>query len=488
MALCLAGSASGAENLTVLLSQPPVSLNPRAAVDAIGQKLGALIFGALTRIDADLNPRPDLAAEWKPLEGGRIWKFRIRPDATDQSGLAISPVKIAQCLEEYRVGKPTSVHQAAISGWESTAAEGEWVVIRAKQPDVYLPRNVSLLRYFRVPGSERPCTEPQARASVIGSGPMKPSRWESAPERELVLLPAASGPTIRFLFIADDNTRVLKLLGGEADAALNALSLAKTRWLGREHGSRFEILEREATTVGYLAFNLRDPMLSRRELREAIARALPRQEIVRHKLFGFGQVADSLVSPLLPEAVEAGVPFDPSEAERILDKVGLCRDPGTGIRLRLRFKTTPVREGLETALMVQEALRRIGIELTLDVVEPAVWLASVRKGNFQMIASRWVGVADGSILYNTLRTGRPQNRWGYSDPEMDRLLDEARSELAPQRRKALLEKVQRRVARDLPYFPLWYWSNALVLRRGLGGLLARELSLSGALEPLMKIR
>src|SRR4051812_41604683 len=48
--------ASSAGILTVLLPQPPVTLNPRMATDAYGQKLGALVFRALTRIDPDLEP------------------------------------------------------------------------------------------------------------------------------------------------------------------------------------------------------------------------------------------------------------------------------------------------------------------------------------------------------------------------------------------------------------------------------------------------
>src|SRR5262249_13542298 len=148
----------------------------------------------------------------------------------------------------------------------------------------------------------------------------------------------------------------------------------------------------------------------------------------------------------------------------------------------------PVREGIETALIVQDSLKKIGVQITLDVVEPAVFYASVKKGKFQLYSGRWVGVPDGSIFLKTLRSGQTDNRVGYSDPEMDAWLDQASSEMYTVRRIELMKKVQIKMGQDLPYFPLWYWNNALILRKDLGGIQASELSRSGSFEPLSAVR
>jgi ABC-type transport system substrate-binding protein len=135
-------------------------------------------------------------------------------------------------------------------------------------------------------------------------------------------------------------------------------------------------------------------------------------------------------------------------------------------------------------------LKKVGIELEIQVIESAVFAQAVRKGGYQLHSGRWVGVADTSILANTLHSKGPQNRWGYQNPEMDQLLEKARSEAKPEKRRLLWKAVQEKVRDDLPYFPLWYWSNALVLDRNwekTSGFQANDLSLSGALSPISRI-
>lgn len=471
------------------MDQNPATLNPRATLDAAGQRINALLFKGLTRIDADLHPQPDLSEGWEVLDSGKTWKFRIRERLTDHSGQAITPARIASCLEQYRDGKPISPLKGAFPNWIGTESDGRHVTFRLKHPDPYLNRNVSLLRYYTTGNPDEPCRE-LAGTSPVGSGRYKAERWDISPEHRLLIRPLAepnNAPEIEFQFVHDENTKALKLVRGEIDVVQNALSLTKTRWLQKEYSGRFEVLERDGVTVSYLAFNLRDPILKQKPVRQAIALAIDRETIVNTKFQRFTKVAGSLLAPVLPESHSTRFEFDPRRAEKLLDDAGFPRRKG-GARLTLRFKSTPVREGIENALILQDMLGRIGIRLVIDVVEPAVFFASIRKGAFQMFASRWLGVADGSILYNTLHTGHALNRVAYSDPEMDRLLEAAALEPKVQARLPLLRRVQEKMAEDLPYLPLWYWNTALITRKGITGLTANELSISGALEPLTRLR
>ncbi|MCM2276917.1 MAG: ABC transporter substrate-binding protein [Oligoflexia bacterium] len=492
-AFCLLGlsvPALATEPIRILLDQTPATLNPRGTLDAAGQRINALIFRGLTRIDSDLQPQPDLAESWSVQNSGRVWKFRIRPELRDHAGRTIDARQIAACLENYRTGKPVSPLRGSFPHWKGTESDSFQVTIRLEKPDPYLPRNISLLRYFIVSGAERPCAEPAPDAEVIGSGLYRPEHWDLSPESHFLLQPTALASGRRpvdFLFIHDDNTKALKLIRGEIDAIQNSISLTKTRWLQQDYADRFRSLEREGVSVSYLAYNMNDPLLRRRELRRAIALALDRESIVRHKHLGFTSLAGSLLSPLLPESHQVPFAYDPRAAEALLEQAGFPRGKD-GFRLELRYKSTPVREGIETALLFQEMLAKVGIRLRVDVVEPAVFLASVRRGHFQLYSSRWLGVADGSILYNTLHSGQAQNRVAYGNPEMDRLLEQAIAEPEASRRIPLLRRVQELAGEELPYLPLWYWGNALILRKGLVGIEARDLSLSGGLEPLTRLR
>lgn len=474
--------------LRILLPLPPVTLNPRLTIDATGQRLNALMFRGLTRLDADLRPQPDLADRWETQRSGKIWNFRIREGLKDHAELPITPQKVAECLENYRVGNPPSIMRASFPFWKTTAVRGSWVSLELEKPSPFMDRDVSLLRYFTLEGIRSPCSNPENSHVVIGSGPFKPEKWELAPESSLTLLPASPGELpIRFLFVQDENTKALKMLRGEVDVMQNALALTKTRWLQQAYPDRIRVLQREGVPVSYMAFNLRDPILGKREVRQAIAESIDREKIVREKLMGFCTLAGSLLSPRLPESLPFSIPHNPAHAEHLLDLAGYPRKKD-GLRLSLHYKSTPVREGYELAIMFQEMLKKIGIKLIIDIVEPAVFTHSIKKGLFQLYSSRWVGIADSSILFRTLRSGEPDNRVRYTDSEMDQILDQAITESDLSKRIPMVRAVQTKMSQDLPYFPLWYWNTALIIQKDLRGLEAHEISLSGGLEPLTRLR
>ncbi len=482
------GAVAKEAPLRVLVDRPPATLNPRATLDATGQRINALLFRGLTRIDPNLVVQPDLAESWTPSKDGLSWRFTLRAGARDQAGTAIDAAAVRACFENYRVGKPVSPLRGSFPGWTATEAEANSIIVRLSSPDPYLPRNLSLLRFFRTEGANEPCSEPGPGRALVTNGHFKVEHWDSAPEDELTLLPVEDGlRALRFEFVEDGTAMALKFLRGEADAAQNSLTLTKARWLVHEFPERFRAIERDGVAVAYLAFNLRDPILGRAPVRQAIALAIDRGAIIDGKLPEFCTPAGSFLSPMLAGSFQASFRFDPREAERLLDGAGLPRGPD-GTRFTVHYKSTPVRDGFEVALMIQEMLAKIGVHVVVDIVEPAVFLASVRKGAFQLYSSRWIGVSDGSIFYRTLHSKSRDNRAGYHDAAMDALLERSQATSDERERLRLLQDAQKKMAEDLPYFPLWYWNNALVVRRELGGLEPGELSLSGALEPLARLR
>lgn len=483
---------ANSKDLTVLLDRPPANLDPRLSYDAPSQRLGELIYRGLTRMDKDLSPQPDLAESWQVLEGGKLWRFKIRKGAQDHSGKAIDATRMAACLESYRAGKPVSPLIGSFPNWIATEKQGDEISVRFSKPDPYFAQNATLLRYFTTGNPDQPCRSPKDGETIVTSGMYRPERFTqddlSAPY-EIRLLPFSdpNGRPLHFVFVMDENTRFLKIIRGEVDAAPSSLGLAKTREIQNRFKNGFKVLERDNVSVSYLAFNLREAPLSDVRVRRAIAMAIDREDYIAHKMMGFGTIAKSLIFPTLPESYGYLSTYDPAAAEKLLEDAGYRRG-ADGVRLRLRYKTTPVRDGLEMARIFQSMLSKIGVQLTIDVVEPAVFLASVRKGAFQLYSSRWIGIADGSILYRTLRSGNPDNRSGYKNPEVDRLLDLAIAEPDLEKRKTLLRQVQIDAGDDVPVFPLWYWGGAVVLKNTVTGLESAELSLSGSLVPLSKLR
>lgn len=481
----------------IAIDRAPETLNPRRALDAIGQQLGGLLFSSLVHLNDDLDPVGDLAESWGPAKGGLEWRFKIKvPYRADHSGQPITSEKLLRCFENYRNSTVRSPVAAGLPTWKGTRldpSDARTLIFELSARDPYFDKNSSLLRYFAVEGGD-PCQEPDASQAIVFSGRYRAEFKSFNFDDRLKVLPRdlEKDATLEFRVIRDDSSRVLALLKGDVDVIQNGLSLTKTRYIEKHYANRFRLIERDGVNISYLAFNNADPILRRLKVRQAIAHAIDRATIVEFKMFKFGTIANSLLSPLLKEAlVEPDSPFSrfaPELSRKLLDEEGFTPDTKTGVRLKLRYRTTPVREGIETALMIREMLSKVGIEIVIDVVEPAVFLSSIRKGEFQLYSSRYIGISDASILGHAFRDRDGGNRFKFKNDRINALIDDMMNEVRPEKRVKSAKEVQKLLARELPVLPLWFWNNAILINRDISVPDSFRLSLSGALEPLARLR
>jgi peptide/nickel transport system substrate-binding protein len=473
-----------------ILDSAPATLNPRSSLDAVGQRIEMLTFRSLTRLNENLDPVGDLSEKWRYDKDGKQVRFTVNPGNVDHLGRAITAKDLYECMQNYLFREPVSIQRSSFPELKSVTLDGNDLVFTLGIVDPYLPKNLSVLRYFTTEANpQNPCIEPKAGERMVTNGIYEVVNYTDRFDRELRLQPREQGaPVLVMELVRDEISRILKLLNGEANVALSCLSPSKGDWLARERSDAFRITDRVGTNTSYLAFNLKDPILSKRDVRKAIAHAIDRESIVKFKLKGQASLASSFLNPSLSEAAPF-IPFtyDPELSGKLLDQAGYPKN-ANGFRFKLTYKTTTNRENLELAQVYQEMLKKIGIDVEIDSVEISVFFASIRKGNFQFYSSRWVGVSDGSIYERTLRSKSKTNITGYLDPMTDSLLSQAGQELDPAKRHALLIKIQERMLTELPYFPLWHWSNTLITAKTLQPLQPELLSLSGSYISLPKLR
>jgi ABC-type transport system substrate-binding protein len=116
--------------------------------------------------------------------------------------------------------------------------------------------------------------------------------------------------------------------------------------------------------------------------------------------------------------------------------------------------------------VIQNQLKQVGIPAEIESVEFNTLLDQQRKGQFQLTTGRWVGGNQDPIyLYDLFRTGAYQNRGRYSNPELDRILDEAINTFDRSKAKELYTRAQEIISRDVPQLPLWYVDQMVVARR-----------------------
>ena len=124
---------------------------------------------------------------------------------------------------------------------------------------------------------------------------------------------------------------------------------------------------------------------------------------------------------------------------------------------------------------LQDQWKKIGVDLEVRSLELATLFADLTKGNFQLSYLEWVGANNDpdvfALAFSTKRIPpNGSNRGRYRNPKVDELTDPIRVEMNQAKRKKLTSEVQKIVAEDLPYIPLWYADVVSVHQRTLGDL------------------
>ena len=220
----------------------------------------------------------------------------------------------------------------------------------------------------------------------------------------------------------------------------------------------------------YLTFNVTDPLLRDKRVRQAVASAIDRQAIVDAIWRGQARLANTLLPvghwAAATDAQMALYPHNVSRAQRLLDEAGF--PPGKdGVRMRLTMKTSTDESTRLMAAVLQQQLRTAGIRLDIRSAEFGTFYADVTKGAFQIYALRWIGSnEDPDIFRYAYGTGsfppKGGNRGRYSNPRVDALLAEAAASEDRAVRRADYVEVQRILADELPSIPMWYPNNEVV--------------------------
>jgi len=459
--------------LVIALPGAPSSIDPRLATDAYGTQILQMTHASLIRMDAAGNPVPDLAESWEERSPTEI-VFRIREGVRFHDGRELSSEDVRYTFSWILDPSNRSPHRALYGKIRAiTAPDPRTVVFLLSEP--FAPFLAGMVRGIVPEGLRATGYSPP-----IGAGPYRVDDFQH--DAAVVLSrfagyfgdPPGVGRVI-VKFLPDSNVRFLELKKGSVNFVLNGVDPDLVP-AALESGN-LVMEEAPGSNASYLGFNLRDPILSDRRVRRAIALAVDREAIVRNLWRGHADLADSLLAPGFWAHAD-GIPpvrHDPSAAMRLLDSAGY-RDPdgnGPKPRFRLTYKTSQNELRRQIAAVIQEQLRKVGIAIEIQSFEWGTFFSDIRKGNFQLYSLTWVGIQDPDIYHYAFHSGQlppvGANRGGYRNPEVDRLLEEGRREPSRGKRKEIYRKVQVILARDIPVFPLWINRNVLVRDRRLLG-------------------
>jgi peptide/nickel transport system substrate-binding protein len=461
----------------VALESSPTNLDPRLALDAVSERINQLIYSKLVRFDERLNIVPDLAESWENPDP-RTYIFHLKKNALFHDGAEVTSRDVKYTFESIIDPALGSAKRGSYSSLDRIDTPDPWtVVFKLKEP--YAPFMVSMVQGI-VPVSSAGSGGKSLSSKPVGSGPFRFADWKQGDRIELIANENYYGglpkmERVVFRIIPDETTRFLEIEKGGVHFIQNGLSPDMLPRL--KENENLKLLTGPGTNYSYLGFNLEDPILKNKKVRQAIASAIDREKIIDNILRGTASPATGLLPPQhwAYEGQVARYPYDPSRAARLLDEAGF-RDPdgdGPETRFKLIYKTSQNQLKRRIAEVIQRDLKKIGIGVEIRSYEWGTFFSHIRSGNFQIYSLTWVGITEPDIYYYIFHSDNipPQgaNRGRYRNSQLDRLLERGRRTLSREERKAIYGQVQKIIAADVPYVSLWHETNVAVMRADVEG-------------------
>jgi len=441
LALVLSAGTAFAANteISIGMGLEPPNLDPTGgAAAAIDEVVYANVFEGLTRFAPDGAVVPGLAESWDISEDGLTYTFNLRDGVTFHDGTDFTAEDAVFSLDRARAEGSTNAQPALFAGIESvTAADDTTLVVTLSAP------NGSFL--FNMAWGDAVMVAPEsidtAQTNPIGTGPFAFSEWVQGDRVELTRYDGYWGEPVAleaatFRFISDPNAAFAAMMAGDVDAFPNFP--APETLAQFEADPRFTVIVGSTEGETILSTNNQAEYLSDVRVRQAIAQAINRQDIIDGAMFGYGTPIGSHFAPHNPDYVDLTgfAPYDPDAARALLAEAG-----AEGITLRLMLPPPAyARRGGE---IVAAQLRDIGLNIEISNLEWAQWLEQVFRGrDYDLTIVSHTEPMDIGIY------AREDYYFQYQNPDFNALMDTLTATTDPATRSGLLAEAQQMIAGD----------------------------------------
>ncbi|MCB2124548.1 MAG: ABC transporter substrate-binding protein, partial [Rhodobacteraceae bacterium] len=284
----VAGPALAAQDtITLGMVLEPPNLDPTAgAAAAIDEVVYANVFEGLTRIGPDGSVRPALAASWDVEDGAKTYVFHLHEGVTFHDGTAMDAEDVKFTLDRARADDSANAQKALFAGIEAVEAVDPLTVrVSLKVPDGNFPFNMAWGDAVIV----APESVADAATKPVGTGPFRFAEWAQGDHVTLTRNDAYWGEPVAlskatFRFISDPTAAFAAMMAGDVDAFPNYPAPETLAQLAAD--PRFKVIVGSTEGETILAMNNRKPPLDNVKVREAIAHAINRQEIIDGAMFG----------------------------------------------------------------------------------------------------------------------------------------------------------------------------------------------------------
>lgn len=474
-ALTFSASAAHAEDKEIIIASgfgPTSNIpDPRARQNGwLANRAG--VSETLIGLDYEMNMVPRLATAFENMSETE-WKITLRDDVLFHDGTKMTAEAVresfAKLSEEGHPGhNPRLVSLLGIA--EIEVVDPLTLIFRTEAP------NAAFLWSLTEP-SATVLKEGTEEMPIIGTGPFVfdmaetdktyqvtgfADYWGGAPKLDRLVIDA----------IPDASVAALALQAGDVDLVTHYPEPEFAR-LKEEGGA--QLFSAPTGRLFFIQVNMSDGPLANATLRKAVSLSLDRDTIVAASLVGVGGQAAQGIFPANMASwtnADLSLPYDPAAAMAMLDDAGIVDTDGNGIReldgedIVLQMRSYEGRAALRPSLEIsQSMLSQIGLQVEIAMGEWGANNDALQAGEIDMHLQAWGTAPQGDPDYfpSTLAaTGGAYNVGGYSNPELDALLEKGRSLFATEDRQPVYAEIQAILNEDLPLIPLFHKTQVSV--------------------------
>lgn len=487
------GDAPNAPSTNILvraMTSEPSMIDPQGAPSSGLSLVSPYLFDTLVVRNVDNTVLPSLAETWEVSDGGTAITMSLKSGVTFHDGTPMDAEAVKLTFERFKeVGTASPIYEGISQITEVEAVDDATVRFHFDLPAANFWSAISMPYAAVLSPASMQAAAADPTAHLVGTGPFILKDWTAGQSMTLERNPNyAWGPAtaqnqgapyleqLIFKVIPDTSTQLAALEAGEVDVIFINQPSHKQKL---ESDPNITLHETVLNSLIYLGFNTQAAPFDEIPVRQALAHAINKDEIVTLALGGLGQTAYAPLPPTLPgfdpSLKEHELGFDLERSRALLAEAGFeetanggwVRD-GQPLSARLLTSTRPPNEAVAT--LIQSHLSAIGIPVEIHQLDGKAVMEATAKGEFDLLLWRydWNDPDALNIFLSSPRIGST-NRVGYSNPEVDALLEAGAHELDEVARNALYVQAQQIILTDAPWQPLYVPIDVLAVRNRIQG-------------------
>jgi len=459
-----------------------MTMDPHSQNESLNIAANLFVYDPLVRYDQNYNIIPWLAESWEQVTPEKV-VFKLRPGVTFHDGSPFTAEDVKFTLE--RAAAPTSQYKSYVNGIKSVnVIDPLTVEVITDGPNPVLMRQLPVLGMMSKAWAEKHnALQPQnfkdheetySSRNTNGTGPFmlkerevdvrtvyveNPNWWNKANK-------VGNVTEIIYTPIKQNATRTAALLSGEVDFVLDPPSQDLKRieqqakiLNGNENRTIFIGMDQSSPELKYSNVKGKNPLQDKR-VRQALYHAIDIEAIRKAVMRGESLPTGAMISPQVngyTEAVAKRLPYDPAKAAALIKEAGYPE----GFELTLDCPNNRYINDEAICQAIAAMWTKVGVKTNLVTLPRSTYFPKLEKRDTSAYMLGW-GVPTFDALYSLQALIRSKgqgadgsfNYGGYSNPEVDALIDKIKTETDPKKRNEMIEQALKLHNEDVGHIPL----------------------------------